>query len=365
MAKSKGRSTQKTTARRATAARTRIVQLDRQLIRLVHKRAENVLAAAQATSDGQLSTLPAIEELLATENHGPLPPSAMRAVLSEVASGCQALVRETRVAYFGPPLSLGHLAATHCFGQGVELAPVGAVAAVFEEIRGRQSDYGLVMLENLSECRLADTLEMLVQSETKICGEVALRVHYALLGKCHRAEVREVYGRPESLACCRAWTAKHLPSARMVEVTSTTTAAQLAREKPGATAVASLQAGRQYELDVLAENIEDPPPHCVRFAVIGRESVPRTGRDRTAIVFQVPHRSGALADVMGVFKRNKLNVTRIESLGLDDTERTCLLFAETDGHQSDTKLRRAMMALRRKTSRLDLLGSFPAAMPVE
>ena len=39
----------------------------------------------------------------------------------------------------------------------------------------------------------------------------------------------------------------------------------------------------------------------------------RTGNDRTAILFQMEHRPGTLADAMNIFKRNKLNLTWIES----------------------------------------------------
>ena len=150
----------------------------------------------------------------------------------------------------------------------------------------------------------------------RICGEVELRIHHSLLGKCPRTEVREVYSKPQALSQCRNWLAKHLPSARTIEVTSTSTAAQLAVEKPGAAAIASLQAGVRYGLDVLAENIEDNPFNTTRFAVIGDHPSPRTGNDRTAMLFQVEHRPGTLADAMVIFKRNKLNLTWIESFPL-------------------------------------------------
>ena len=82
----------------------------------------------------------------------------------------------------------------------------------------------------------------------------------------------------------------------MVEVTSTTTAAQLAGEKPGAAAIASRQAGVEYKVYVLAENIEDNPHNTTRFVVIGGQVPDRTGNDRTAVLFQMEHRPEALAD---------------------------------------------------------------------
>ncbi len=111
---------------------------------------------------------------------------------------------------------------------------------------------GIVPIENSTDGRVADTLDMFTRLPAHICGEVQLRIHHNLLGKCSRAEVEEVYSKPQALSQCRNWLARHLPSARTIEVTSTSTAAQLAQDKPGAAAIASLQAGVHYGLDVLA-----------------------------------------------------------------------------------------------------------------
>ena len=177
--------------------------------------------------------------------------------------------------------------------------------------------------------------------------------------------MREVYSKPQALSQCRNWLAKHLPAARTIEVTSTSTAAQLAGEKPGAAAIASLQAGIHYGLEVLAEDIEDNPTNTTRFAVIGDHVPPRTGNDRTAMLFQVEHRPGALADAMMIFKRNKLNLTWIESFPIPGSNRGYLFFVEMEGHETDAQLRRAVATLKKKALRLEILGSFPATTPVE
>src|SRR5262249_34015522 len=157
---------------------------------------------------------------------------------------------------------------------------------------------------------------------------------------------------------CRNWLARHLPSARTIEVTSTSTAAQLAQDKPGAAAIASLQAGVQYGLDVIAGDIEDNPGNLTRFAVIGEESGPRTGNDKCALMFEIAHKSGALADAMNVFKRNRLNLTWIESFPIARPEGGYLFFVELEGHQDDARVNRAIQALGRKAVRLEVLGSY-------
>ena len=338
-----------------------IAVLDAKLVELVQQRAKLFAAGAGAGQEAVAEQAAAFDA-----GEGPLPERVVRTIFREIESGCRSLVRQTRIAFLGPPYSYSHLAAIHRFGKSVQFVPVGTIAAVFEEVHCGHADVGLAPLENSTDGRIADTLEMFTRLPVRICGQVEMAIHHWLLAKCSRAEVREVYSRPQAISQCRNWLAKHLPSARAIEVASTLTAAQLAAEKPGAAAIASPQVGVEYGLNVLAENIEDNPGNTTRFAVIGGRIPERTGNDRTAMLFQVEHRPGALADAMNIFKRNKLNLTWIESFPAPGASRGYyLFFVEMEGHQNDLRLRRAVASLARKTLRLEILGSFPATGIVE
>ena len=348
----------------------RVAQIDAELMSLIQERAELIVKTAPPRDSASLTVCASgVEEHalagLIEGSPGPLPRRSVRAVFRELMSGCRALVRDVRIAFLGPLYSYSHLAAIERFGRSVEFIPVGTISAVFEEVNRRHSDFGLVPIENSTDGRIADTLDMFTRLPVRICGEVEMQIHHTLLGKCPRNEIQEVYSRPQALSQCRNWLAKHLPAARTIEVTSTSTAAQLAAEKPGAAAIASLQAGVEYGLDVLAENIEDNPGNTTRFAVIGGHVAERTGKDRTAILFQMEHRPGTLADAMNIFKRNKLNLTWIESFPMPGSTRAYLFFAEMEGHQADARFGRAMAALKRRALRLEILGSFPASAAVE
>ncbi len=341
-----------------------IAQIDRDLLKLIQERAK---LAKRLAKNGFAATPSDVasgfeEEPLSrvvSGSRGPLPRRSVRAIFREVFSGCRSLAGTSRIAFLGPLYSYSHLAALERFGQSVDFVPVASISAVFEEVNCGHSDFGLVPVENSTDGRIADTLDMFTRLPVRICGQVEMEIHHILLGKCPRTDVREVYSRPQALSQCRNWLARHLPSARTIEVTSTSTAAQLAQEKPGASAVASLQAGVHYGLDVLAENIEDNPANMTRFAVIGGESPERTGNDRTDILFQVEHHPGTLAEALNVFKRNRLNLTWIESFPLPGPDRTYLFFVEAEGHETDVRLQRAVAAIQKKAVRLEILGSFP------
>jgi chorismate mutase/prephenate dehydratase len=347
--------------------RAAIDRVDRELVSQINARAKLVVeigklkvadAEPEFASGREDEILARVVEL----SKGPLSPEGLRAVFREIISGSRQLERRLRVAFLGPLYTYSHLATLHRFGSSVELIPVSSIAAVFEEVNRKQADYGLVPIENSTDGRIADTLDMFTRLRARICSEVQLRIHHALLGRCERGDVTEVYSKPQALSQCRNWLNKHMPAARPIEVTSTSLAAQVAFDKPGAAAIASVEAAAHYGLNVLAERIEDNPENITRFAVIGNDVAARTGRDKTAAMFQIEHRPGSLAEAINIFKRNRLNLTWIESFPIAHGE--YLFFIELDGHESDLRVRRALAALGKKALRLEILGSCPRTEPV-
>jgi chorismate mutase/prephenate dehydratase len=363
--------TRATKNRTVVELRTALDRADRELLTQINARASlaRSLAEAEADKSGNESSsvfTPGRDDVAlkaAVENNkGPLSPDSVRGVFREILSGSRQLTKQLRVAFLGPFYTYSHLATLHRFGQSVELVPVGTIAAVFEEVNSQQADYGLVPIENSTDGRIADTLDMFTRLRVRICGEVQLRIRHTLMGRGPRSEIVEVYSKSQPFSQCRNWLTKHLPAARTVEVTSTTAAVQLALEKPGTAAIASREAATHYGLDVLAEGIEDKHDNITRFAVIGADAAARSGRDKTAAMFQIAHQPGSLAEAITIFKRNRLNLTWIESFPIAHGE--YLFFVEFDGHETDLKVRRALAALRKKTQRLEILGSCPQTQPV-
>jgi chorismate mutase / prephenate dehydratase len=356
--------------RTPASLRRDLEKTDHEILKLIGQRGElaqqlGKLMVAAGSPAGDVAADRVLLERYVREGAPPLLERSVEAIFRELLSGCRRLVKPMRVAYLGPEYSYSHLATRERFGSSVELAPVATIAAVFEEVQRGQADQGLVPLENSTDGRIVDTLDMFVRMPVRICGEVQLKIHHHLLGRCARDKVSEVYSKPQALSQCRGWLAKHLAGVRTVEMTSTARAAQIAAEKEGAAAIASLEAGAQYGLTVLAQNIEDNQHNVTRFAVIGGSPVPRTGKDKTAMMFQIPHKPGALADTMAIFKRNQLNLTWIESFPLAGSKNEYHFFIELEGHQNDARTRRAIASLERKTLRLTILGSYAKSEPLE
>ena len=237
---------------------------------------------------------------------------------------------------------------------------------MFEEVLRKHADYGVVPLENSTDGRIADTLDMFIRMpQIKICSEIRLRVHHNLLANCEQTEIRRVYSKAQALSQCRNWLSKNLPHASLHEVSSTADAARLVQTEPHVAAVASRQAGVRYGIKTICANIEDSPFNETRFAVVGASDSAKTGTDKTAMMFQISHTPGALADVLSVFKANKLNLTWIESFPYREAKGEYVFFVDFEGHREDQKVKKTLTSLEEICDVVSVLGSFPLAQPTD
>ena len=356
-------------ANSAASLEQKLRKIDRNLLKLMNDRAAATRQLVETAENPQQQLFnphadDELWQLLDKANAGPLPMPAVRGAFREILSAARRQVKTQRIAYLGPPFSFTHLASIERFGESADLMPVSTIAAVFEEVNRGHATYGLVPIENSTDGRVIDTLDMFTRLPLRICGEVQISVHHNLLARCPRGEITEIYSKPQALSQCRDWLSRNMPQARLIEVTSTSTAAQLARDKPGAGAVASRQAAIEYSLQVIADDIEDNANNVTRFAVIGDEETEPTGSDRTAVLLQIPHKPGSLCDSLMTFKRNKINLTWIESFPLRGPEVGYLFFLDFEGHSHEPRVKRALADLEAQAVRLEVLGSYPRSEPI-
>jgi chorismate mutase/prephenate dehydratase len=347
--------------------RSQIDKLDIQILKLANERASLAAEIGRLKNDqgAEVFTPVREEEVLQNvleANKGPLRSDTIRGLFREIISGSRALQKVLKVAYLGPEYSFSHLAAVDRFGQSVEFVKVGSITAVFEEVNRGHVEFGVVPLENSTNGSIADTLEMFTRMpHLIICAEVRLRIHHNLLANCEHQKIGRVYSHPQALSQCRTWLSKNVPQALLKEVSSTAVAADLAQKEPGAAAVASKQAAVTYGLRVLFENIEDSPYNETRFAVVGHQKSPRTGHDKTAVMFRIPHSPGSLVEALDVFKQSKINLTWIEAFPARTAKAEYIFFVDFDGHLEDAKIAKALKSLQERCEEVTVLGSFPAA----
>jgi chorismate mutase/prephenate dehydratase len=358
----------------ATAAvlehlRARISELDRRLVELLGERARIVVEVGHAKrSSGAPIYVPHREKEVLDRvlgwNTGPLPSRTIEAIYRELMSGSFALELPLRIGYLGPPGSFSHLAAVRQFGSSVELADLGEIRSVFEEVLAGRCHYGVVPYENSIGGGVVETLDAFQSHRVTIYAEILIEVEQALLANCGPSEIERIRSKPEAFSQCRRWLSARFPSIPLIPEASTSAAVRRAAEEPGTAAVGSLLAGRIHGVNPLFERIQDAPDNITRFLIIGRDEARPTGQDKTAIMFTTAHRPGALVDVLGVFREARINLSHIEKRPSGRTNWEYTFFIDCDAHQEDEVMKRAVEEARAHCLSLTVLGSFPRAIRV-
>lgn len=344
--------------------RNQIDGLDRKIIELLNLRARTSkdisrLKVEKGKSVYSPERESAVLKRLSKVNKGPLSARALEAIYREIMSSSLAMGADLKVAYLGPQATFTHLAALKRFGTQLEYLPCNSIADVFLEVEKGKAEYGVVPVENSIEGAVSHTLDMFVDSDLKICSQIILDVSHNLLANCPKAGIKRVYSNPQVFGQCRLWLQQNLPMAELVEVSSTTRAAQIAAREKNSAAIASLLAAKVYKLKVVSGGIEDSPHNVTRFMVVGKHDVPESGRDKTSILFSIKDRVGALYDMLLPFKKYRINLTRIESRPSKRKAWDYYFFVDLEGHRENPRVKKALSELESKCKFLKVLGSYP------
>lgn len=348
--------------------RKHIDEIDGQLLDLLSDRADLVHQVGEVKKrDGLQIYAPEREEALLRRlierNKGRLPEKSIRAIYREIMSAALALEDDLKIAYLGPEGTWTHQAAIKKFGHSVAYSSQPNFAEVFDQVTRRQADYGVVPIENSTEGAVSHTLDLFVDSPLQICAQILLRIENGLMASIPREQIKTLYSHPQVFGQCRNWILRNFPEADLVEVSSTTRAAQLARDNAaqGAAALGGALAAEMNGLEMLESSIQDRATNTTRFLVIGEKTCPPTGKDRTSILFAIHDRPGSLVRALQAFDQFQINMSKIESRPSKRKDWEYVFYVDLSGHCDDPELKDAIEELEKHCSMVKLLGSYPDA----
>ena len=349
--------------------RAEIDALDAELLELLQRRARLAQRIGELKGDAPAYRPERESQILrrvAAGVAGPLGAEAALRVFREVISACRGLEQALRVAYLGPEGTFSEQAVRRQFGGGVEALAVQGIDEVFRRCESGAAQFAVVPAENSTEGAVGRTLDLLLVTPLRICGEVELRVQQCLMVRAGElAGVRRVYSHAQSLAQCNGWLGQNLPGAERVAVGSNAEAARRAGGEAGAAAIAGEAAAERYGLQLLARSIEDDPNNTTRFLVLGHIDPAPTGRDRTSLVMSAENKPGAVHALLTPLAQGGVSMTRIESRparAMRSALWEYVFFIDLEGHQQDARVAAVLEELRRRAPFLKVLGSYPVAV---
>ncbi len=345
--------------------RKKIDELDDRLIDLLNERARIVIEIGNIKKNEELefhspSREREILERLTTRNKGPFPQDTLKAVYREILSSSLSLERPLRIAYLGPRATFTHMAGMQQFGLAAQYVPVESIKDVFSEVERGRVDYGVVPVENSTEGVVNYTLDMFIDSDLKVAAEIMLEVSQNLMNRSgNQEDIRKIYTHPQVPGQCRQWLEKNMSGVPIVDAPSTARAAEMAKDDPGAGAIASEMAAILYDLQIVARKIEDNPHNFTRFLVISRKPTGKTGRDKTSIMFSIKDKVGALHNMLTPFAEAGINLNRLDARPSGRQAWDYVFFLDMEGHVEEPKVAQAIERLKKECLFLKVLGSYP------
>ena len=265
-----------------------------------------------------------------------------------------------RVSYLGPEATFTHEAAILRFGEGAALTPVQSIDAVFDDVEGRRSRWGVVPIENAIEGTVNITLDRLLGSRLLVEGEIRLPIDIHLLTNAGSIEeVERILSHPHAVAQCRRWLRANASGVKVEEVLSTSLAAKMAAEDPGLAALGSRLAAEHYGLKIMEEKLDSEIINVTRFFVIGTEKPERAAQSKTSLLFGLKNESGALYKALAPIAERELNMTKIESRPSRKVAWEYVFYMEIDGFAEDEAISKGISELKNLVDFVRVLGSYP------
>jgi chorismate mutase/prephenate dehydratase len=348
--------------------REQIDTIDAQLLDLLNQRARVAQDVGHVKAETNAPVFRPEREAqvlrgVAERNPGPLADGDLQTIFREIMSACRALERRVTVAYLGPVGTFSEQAVYRQFGSAVDAMPCISIDEVFRAAEAGTADFGVVPIENSSEGAINRTLDLLLQTNLIISGEVSIPVHHSLMTQSGAMDgVTVVCAHSQALAQCQAWLNEHYPKLERRAVASNAEAARMAGADPAMAAIASELAGQHYQLTVVQAHIQDDPHNRTRFAVVGTLQTTPSGKDQTSLVLAVPNKAGAVYQMLAPLATHGVSMTRFESRPARIGTWEYYFYVDIEGHAHEPALEKALLELKDNAAFFKVLGSYPLSL---
>ncbi|HEY6578995.1 MAG TPA: prephenate dehydratase [Rhizomicrobium sp.] len=270
----------------------------------------------------------------------------------------------TLVAFQGEPGAYANLAARVALPHAIAV-PRPSFEETIGAVRDREADLAIIPVENSLHGRIADIHRLLPEAGLYIVGEHFHRVRHQLLGikGAGLADIKTVLSQAPALGQCRKIVIERNLAVRSWHDTAGAARHVAELRDPSVAAIASSLAAELYGLDILKADIEDESHNMTRFLIMAREPAHASQGAApvvTSFIFRVRNVPAALYKALGGFATNGVNMTKLESYQLGGSFHATQFYADIEGHPEDQNVRLALEELRFFTSKLAVLGVYPA-----
>jgi len=368
--------------------RSRINELDAELLSLLNERARLALKVGESKKDAGLSLCDhtrerEVVERMCRANDGPLDDRAIvqlyRAIihesrriqnlkaLREQAADTPAphhVERTARVAFQGARGAFSEEAALKLLGSEISLVPRQTFESLFHAIDEGLADVILAPIENSLAGFVHACFDLLLDSTLHISGEVIIPINHYLIG-CPGStfeKITQVESHPVALEQCRRFCAANPQIKRVpAEDTAGSVARIISNGDPTRAAIAGRLAAERYGGAILREHLEDSSENYTRFLLLTPEQEALEDSDKLSLVIELPHQAGALHHALEPFARRGIDLLKIEGRPVKGRPWEYCFYLDLRGSPHDEEVTSALRELSEQRVETRVLGAYHAA----
>ncbi len=270
------------------------------------------------------------------------------------------------VAFQGEHGAYSEEAINQHFSNEADTLPCRTLEDIFQAVMQGRACLGAIPVENSTAGSINKTYDLLLEHDLKVHGEILLRVRHNLLATPDTSEsITHVRSHPQALAQCERFL-NHNGYTAVPWYDTAGSARDLAAEPTdGVAVIASKLAAKTYDLNIVRQHIEDSVHNFTRFFLVGEGDPVCAERTKTSLIFAVPHMPGSLVAALSELAERDINMTKLESRPRRDRAWEYIFYVDFLGHWEEPQCRDALVALLNRAAFLKLLGSYPAAEPLD
>ena len=266
-----------------------------------------------------------------------------------------------KVVYQGVEGAYSHAAVRTFFGSDVNAYHVKTFEDTMRELEEGRAEFAVLPIENSTAGFVIDNYDLLAKYRNYIVGEVYIPISHMLLGlpDAELTDIKTIYSHPQALMQCTEYLDAHKEWGR-ISVLNTAVAAKkvMDEQDKSQAAIASRTAGELYGLKELEEGINNEKCNTTRFIVLAKAPVYESTASKISIMFEIPHVSGSLYNILGNFIFNGVNMLMIESRPIPEKTFEYRFFVDFEGNLSDASVRNALTGISAEVSSLKILGNY-------
>lgn len=246
--------------------------------------------------------------------------------------------------------------------------PLNPITAILKTVDNDKNAFAVLPIENSIEGIVRETIDNLVKLEDenlKITAETVIPISHCLMSEAKNpSEIKYIISHPQALGQCSGYICENLKGVTVLEAASTSEAARQAKEKGKEyAAIASKIAAKKFDLNILAEQINDEKDNKTRFILLTRTPLSATENAKTSIFFSVKNEPGSLVKVLNIFDQENINLMYIESRPSKKKMGEYNFCLDLEGHVTDKNIASAIEKAGKITNRIVVTGSYPQFEP--